>query len=382
MRGDGLRRRLAFLGLAVGELGVAITALVLFVLAVVGLALVVVAWGVPLVMAVAAVTRPLAQIQRQVAGYVQRRPVDAPYLRRTAGGPWVRLRGIVRDPARRRDLYWLGLQGSVGLVLAILAVVEGVFDLLLPFVPAGFALKLDCWLSAALLGITEKSALALRVEELAESRAETVDTQAAELRRIERDLHDGAQARLVALGMSLSLAETQLTSDPEAARSLLVEARASSGAALAELRDLVRGIHPPVLADRGLVGAVQALALAAPLDVRVHADGVGPLPAPVEAAAYFAVAEGLTNVVKHAGARKAEIFLAYRDGELRLELCDVGVGGATVTEGGGLHGIERRLAAFDGRVTLDSPVGGPTRLHMVLPCVSSSPKTSPSSETG
>jgi signal transduction histidine kinase len=382
VRGDGVRRRLAFLGLAVGELGVAICALVFFVLAVVGLALVVVAWGIPLVMAVAALTRPLAQLQRRMSGYVLGQPVDAPYLRRAAGGPWVRLRGIVRDPARRRDLYWLGLQGTVGLVLAILAVIEGILDLLLVFVPAGFALKLDCWLSATLLGVTEKSALALRVEELADSRAETVDTQAAELRRIERDLHDGAQARLVALGMSLSLAETQLASDPEAVRSLLVEARTSSSAALAELRDLVRGIHPPVLADRGLVGAVQALALAAPLEVAVDADGIGPLPAPVEAAAYFALAEGLTNVVKHGAAQRAEITLAHRDGELRLELRDDGVGGAVVADGGGLHGIERRLAAFDGRLTLDSPAGGPTRLHMVLPCASSSPKTSPSSETG
>ncbi|HEX7355648.1 MAG TPA: sensor domain-containing protein [Mycobacteriales bacterium] len=382
MRGVGMRRRLAFLGLAVGQLGVAACSLALFVLAVVGLGLVLVAWGIPLVVAVAALTRPLAQVQRRVSRYVLRQPVDSPYLRRTAGGPWSRLRGLVRDPARRRDLTWLGLQGTAGLVLAILAVLEGVLDLLLVFVPAGFALRLDCWLSAALLGVTEKSALALRVEELAESRAETVDTQAAELRRIERDLHDGAQARLVALGMSLSLAEAQLASDPEAVRSLLVEARASSLAALAELRDLVRGIHPPVLADRGLVGAVQALALAAPLEVGVHTGGVGPLPAPVEAAAYFAIAEGLTNVIKHGSARRAEISLSYAAGELRLELGDDGVGGAVVTDGGGLRGIERRLAAFDGRLAVDSPPGGPTRLHMVLPCASSSPKTSPSSETG
>ena len=131
-------------------------------------------------------------------------------------------------------------------------------DLLFWWLPAGRAVHTHARLSRALLAPSEKSRLALRVQHLTESRAETVDTQAAELRRIERDLHDGAQARLVALGMSLAMAEDQLAHDPEGARALLTEARTASSAALAELRDLVRGIHPPVLADRGLVGAVQS----------------------------------------------------------------------------------------------------------------------------
>ena len=153
-----------------------------------------------------------------------------------------------------------------------------------------------------MLAESEKSRLAQRVEHLTETRTETVDAQAAELRRIERDLHDGAQARLVALGMSLAMAEEQLDTDPDQARALLAEARTSSSTALSELRDLVRGIHPPVLADRGLGGAVAALALAAPIPVTVTDSTSGRLSAPLESAAYFVVAEALTNVIKHSGA--------------------------------------------------------------------------------
>jgi signal transduction histidine kinase len=234
----------------------------------------------------------------------------------------------------------------------------------------------------SLLSVSEKSRLALRVEELTESRAETVDTQAAELRRIERDLHDGAQARLVALGMSLAMAEQQLERDPEGARALLSEARSASSDALAELRDLVRGIHPPVLADRGLDGAVQALALAAPMPVEVVIELPERLPAPLESAAYFAVAEALTNVVKHAHAQHAWIRLEQVGEQLTISVRDDGLGGASPGGGSGLRGIERRLSAFDGTLTVESPSGGPTEVVMVLPCVSSSPKTSPSSGTG
>jgi signal transduction histidine kinase len=222
----------------------------------------------------------------------------------------------------------------------------------------------------------------MRVQQLTESRAETVDTQAAELRRIERDLHDGAQARLVALGMSLAMAEDELDRDPAGARALLAEARGASSAALEELRDLVRGIHPPVLADRGLIGAAQALALAAPLQVTVSAEVPDDLPAPVESAAYFVVAEALTNVVKHAGARHAEVTLTQAEDRLTIVVRDDGSGGADPALGTGLRGIARRLSAFDGTLTVSSPAGGPTALVMVLPCASSSPKILPSSGTG
>jgi signal transduction histidine kinase len=235
--------------------------------------------------------------------------------------------------------------------------------------------------SRPLLSASEKSRLAQRVEQLAASRAETVDTQSAELRRIERDLHDGAQARLVALGMNLAMAEQALARDPDAVRALLTEARTASTDALAELRGLVRGIHPPVLADRGLVGAVQALALAVPLPVEVRADVAGRLPAPVESAAYFAVAEALTNVIKHAGAKHVWIGLSHDGDRLTALVKDDGAGGADPGGGTGLSGIERRLAAFDGTVRLESPPGGGTELAMVLPCASSSPKILPSSGT-
>jgi signal transduction histidine kinase len=218
------------------------------------------------------------------------------------------------------------------------------------------------------LGRTSKVALSARVRQLTDSRSDTVDLQAAELRRIERDLHDGAQSRLVAMGMTLSAAERLLERDPAAARTLLTEARDSSAQALHELRDLVRGIHPPVLADRGLVDAIRARALEAPLPVQVRAPCTGRLASPVESAAYFAVSELLTNVVKHAGAGRVTVTVEHTRGTLRITVEDDGRGGADAREGGGLAGIRRRLAAFDGTLDAESPAGGPSRMHIVIPC--------------
>ncbi len=220
----------------------------------------------------------------------------------------------------------------------------------------------------ALLAPTESAALKVRVQQLAESRAETVDTQAAELRRIERDLHDGAQARLVSLGMSLGMAEERLANDPESARELLVEARTSASVAMAELRSLVRGIHPPVLADRGLDGAVRALALASTFPVEVVVVLPGRLPAPVESAAYFCVAETLANVAKHSQASSAKVSVHHDGDVLFVETWDSGVGGADQSKGTGLRGIAKRLSAFDGSVSVASPSGGPTVVHMEVPC--------------
>ena len=207
-----------------------------------------------------------------------------------------------------------------------------------------------------------------RVERLTQTRAEAVDTAAAELRRVERDLHDGAQARLVALGMSLRAAERLITSSPQAALELIAEARESSSKALIELRDLVRGIYPPVLADRGLADAVRALALDTPLRTEVDIDLAGRPDAPVESACYFAVAEALTNAVKHAGASRAQIRMRHRQGTLRIEVTDDGAGGADPANGSGLRGLERRLAAFDGIVAVSSPPGGPTLIVIEVPC--------------
>jgi signal transduction histidine kinase len=232
------------------------------------------------------------------------------------------------------------------------------------------------------LAPTKAAELRLRVTELTTTRADTVDAQAAELRRIERDLHDGAQARLVSLGMAIGLAEEMVDRDPATARKLLAEAREASSTALVELRHLVRGIHPPVLAERGLDGAIRALAMSLPVPVEVDAGLPGRPDTPVESAAYFVVAEALANMVRHSAARSAWVSLAYANGSLFMMVGDDGIGGADPLAGTGLRGIERRLAAFDGTMTLSSPPGGPTVVTMELPCVLSSPKTTPSSGTG
>src|SRR5262249_36568384 len=207
-----------------------------------------------------------------------------------------------------------------------------------------------------------------RITELEETRAGAVDQQDAELRRIERDLHDGAQARLVALGMSIGMAEQKLAADdPAAAQALLVEARAGAQEALEELRDLARGIHPPVLADRGLGAAISALADRSPRDVAVAVDVPEP-PAPaVEAAAYCVVAGALAKVGKHAQAGHVDIGIR-RDGDaLVVRIADDGRGGADAT-GKGLRGLARRVEALDGSLSVASPRGGPTVLEAGLRC--------------
>ena len=219
-----------------------------------------------------------------------------------------------------------------------------------------------------LLGRGPDPALARRVRELTETRAEAVTSAAAELRRIERDLHDGAQGRLVAIGMNLRAAEGMILSSPQEAAALLVEARVASVAALAELRGLVRGICPPVLADRGLGEAVRALALDLPLPCETEIDLPERLDAPLESACYFAVAEVVTNAVRHASARSLRIRAGRSAGLLRIEVTDDGVGGADPAAGSGLVGVERRLAAFDGILTVSSPPGGPTIVVMEVPC--------------
>jgi signal transduction histidine kinase len=203
-----------------------------------------------------------------------------------------------------------------------------------------------------------------------------VDTAAAELRRIERDLHDGAQARLVALGLSLRAAERLFPTSLEAVLALVSEARESSSLALTELRDLVRGIYPPVLADRGLGDAVRALALDLPLPVELDIDLPGEVELPVASAVYFSVAEVLANVTKHAGARAVRIQLSCSAGMLRAEVTDDGAGGADPALGTGLAGVERRLATFDGILAVSCPPGGPTIVVIEVPCALSSPKTS------
>jgi signal transduction histidine kinase len=227
-------------------------------------------------------------------------------------------------------------------------------------------LKTHAQVAALLLAPTKKE-MAARVDRLSQSRSQVVDASAAELRRIERDLHDGAQARLVSLGMSIGLAEQVVRENPDLALKLLAEARAASGQALSDLRHLVRGIHPPLLAERGLDGAVRALVLSLPLPVDLTIELPGRLPDPVESAAYFAIAEVLANVVKHSAASRAWVQLEHSDHRLVAIIGDNGTGGADPLAGSGLHGIEQRLAAFDGVLAVTSPAGGPTVVTMELP---------------
>ncbi|MDX3539291.1 histidine kinase [Streptomyces sp. MB09-01] len=241
-------------------------------------------------------------------------------------------------------------------------------------------LQLHARWSQRLLTAPHSTELTRRIEHLTGSRADILDVQAAELRRIERDLHDGAQARLVALGMTLDEATRLLDHDPPAARALLHEVRATSQRALQDLRELVHGVLPPVLADRGLGDAIRSLALDSHLDVHIDTTLPGRLPAPVESAGYFAVAELLANAAKHSGAPEAHIRLSHTDGALHITVTDNGHGGADL-DGNGLQGVRRRLDPFDGTLVLHSPRGGPTTATLEIPCASPSPKTSSSSGT-
>jgi signal transduction histidine kinase len=211
--------------------------------------------------------------------------------------------------------------------------------------------------------------LTRRVETLESTRAGAVEEQDAELRRIERDLHDGAQARLVALGLSLGMAEEKFRSDPEGAQKLVSEARAGVAEAIRELRDLSRGIYPPVLADRGIGAALATLADRSPLPTTVSVDLEERPPAAVETAAYFVAAEALANAAKHSGAGRVEISVARRNGTLEVAITDDGRGGADVS-GNGLVGLRRRVEALDGTLTVESPEGGPTTIRAELPCAS------------
>ncbi|MEV5502791.1 sensor domain-containing protein [Nonomuraea fuscirosea] len=356
-------------------------------------------------------------------------PVGTVYRTRAAAVRARRFEWTVRDPASWRDLAWLLLEVPVAAVLfavpalliggglillcwlwawtGALSLISGLTwspgDVLHAAVPmsanipapvAGLAaaalgiaaapalLRCHALLSRALLAPTRAAVLANRVDTLTSSRARISDAQAAELRRIERDLHDGAQARWVAVGMTLGAAEELIDRDPEAAKAVIAGAKNMSVAALGELRELIRGIHPPVLADRGLTDAVRTLAMDAPLEAEVHVDLPGRAAAPIEAAVYFAVSELLANVAKHAAASQVSVALTYENGLLRATVTDDGQGGAVAGHGGGLHGIRRRLDGFDGVLTLSSPPGGPTAATLEIPCALSSPKTSTSSGKG
>ena len=216
-------------------------------------------------------------------------------------------------------------------------------------------------------GLLGPSKLATRVVELESDRGVVVDTAAADLRRIERDLHDGAQARLVALAMDLGLAKEKLTEDPQAAARMVGEAHGEVKTALQELRDLARGIHPAVLTDRGLDAALSAVASRCTVPVQVEVD-LPSRPAPaIEGIAYFTVSELLQNISKHSRATMAMVDVWRVENRLMIQVTDNGVGGADVSGGSGLGGLAERLDAVDGILVVNSPVAGPTRITAELP---------------
>lgn len=373
--------RLRLTGYAALQALALVPLIVLFVFWVVGGVLMIV-WVGALLLAIAVpATRALANGHRRMAAGVLGRELPAPYVPLAGLSPLARLRAVATDPMTWRDLGWMLVAMTLGFVVSLTVVVLllGVATWWIWYYAAGPLMRLravtDQWLLSP--GVTER--LERRVEQLTETRTAAVDDSAAELRRLERDLHDGAQARLVALSLSLGMADEMFERDPEGARRLVNEARESGEIALDELRSVVRGIHPPVLADRGLVGAVEALALDMVIPVQVEASLAGRPTDPVESAVYFAVAECLANIAKHADAENAWIRLAHADGVLRAEVGDDGSGGADPTAGTGITGVMRRLRAFDGAMMVSSPVGGPTIVTMEVPCALSSPRTTPSS---
>ena len=235
-----------------------------------------------------------------------------------------------------------------------------------PWVTAGVR-ALDVNAARALLGPSRAQELEHRVEHLTQTRAGVVDAADAERRRLERDLHDGTQQRLVSLAMNLGMARAQAETTEEA-RQAITEAHEEAKAALAELRDLIRGLHPAVLEDRGLDAALSGVAARMPIPVRLTVD-LPRRPSPViEAVAYFVVSEGLANIAKHAQASQAEVFVQRTGDRLHVIISDDGVGGADPARGTGLIGLPRRASSVDGTFEIASPPGGPTLLTVDLPC--------------
>lgn len=325
--------------------------------------------------------------------------------------PPTRLRPALTDPTTRRELAWLVRHSTLGLLLGFLALLlmlfavrDATFPLWWRLAPQdssstslGFGVA-HSWADALavtllavgwiaiilglvpgmariqgkpgrrLLSAGPEADLSLRIAQLTATRAAALDAHATELRRIERSLHDGTQNRIVTVTVLLGAARRMVARDPAGAEELLERAQSAAEQALAELRTVARGILPPVLADRGLAGALNGLAASCPVPCRIDVEATQRCAASVEATAYFVVAEALTNIAKHSGARHAEVTVRTHEGRLRLRVTDDGHGGADEDGGSGLVGIRRRIAAHDGTLALASPRGGPTTLEVELPC--------------
>ncbi|MFD4699942.1 sensor histidine kinase [Streptomyces niveus] len=364
--------------------------------------------GVDLVLMLAATFGvPAAAVERRRMRLVEPVPVPNPHRSLVGAGRRGRLRTRLRERATWRELGYVvvfaPLQVCVGLALAIgltFAVIllaaplivwnAGSEDVMiipgrpvesplhaLPATAAGLLALVLCAYAAGLLaGAQVKTAVFVlsprdeerQVVELTRSRARLADAFEAERRRIERDLHDGAQAQLVALTMTLGLAELELRESGSPATELVSRARGEARLALTQLRDLVRGIYPQVLTDHGLDAAVAEIALRSPIPVDVDIDLPRRLPDAVETVAYFTVTEALTNAAKHSGATRLTVVGRLKRGTLTLVITDNGRGGAVPSAGAGLQGLADRVAILKGRLVVSSPVGGPTRVGVEVPC--------------
>ncbi|HUA72413.1 MAG TPA: sensor domain-containing protein [Solirubrobacteraceae bacterium] len=396
-------RDLLYVGLS-GPIGLAWLIVIVSMLAV-GFGLSVVIIGIPLLVLIFELIRLGARAERARAGLVLGTPIAQPVRPRAPGGFLRRVWGRITDRAGWKEIGFMLLLATVGTALgvivlalwsgavaaivapavhaaapsrsllgrqtawALIGIVIGGFVLaaLTLLVTRGFAAGLAA-IAKWLLAVDDRAVLAARVDTLEATRAAAVESADARLRRLERDLHDGAQHRLSYIAMELDRARAKLADDPEAASELLGRAHEESKRAMGELRDLVRGIHPSVLTDRGLDAAVSGLAerCPVPVDVDIHVD---PRPSTaIETAAYYVVAEALTNVGKHAGARSASVDI-HRDGSaLSIWVWDDGQGGASRRPGSGLEGLAQRVEALDGSLTVTSPSGGPTVIRAEIPC--------------
>jgi signal transduction histidine kinase len=360
--------------------------------------------GFPVVLATFWVFRWLADIERRRAALVFGEPLISDYRRPVADRRLAaRLKAAAHDPQRWKDVAYHLIFSVVGFIWGTLWLTLWCFVISSITLPAWWwampsdaqyvGMTLDTWqqtLGAAAIGVAVlpvtlfaqrglaasqagiarwllAPSLAARVERLTETRAGAVDVAQAELQRIERDLHDGAQARLVALAMDLGMAEERFDRDPESARELVGEARLEAKRALAELRDLARGIRPSLLAERGLGPAIAALAARSPVPATATCDVPRRPPGSVETAAWFVVSEALTNTAKYSGATRATVWITLRHGDLHVEIVDDGRGGAD-PGGAGLTGLAQRVEALDGTLEVNSPPGGPTLVRAVLPC--------------
>jgi len=380
-----------------------------------GVGLTVTLVGIPILIACVYAWGWLAELERRVIHALTGRRIANPYRPLPEGGRWKRLRARLADPATWKDLVFLLLQFPLGLasfVVAVVVLAVGLTGLTLPLwywapsdghdigvmtvdtlpealacVPVG-ALVLLLGIPAlaalgrlygayaeVLLGSNADPALTAEVSDLRGARARIIEAADAERRRIERDLHDGAQQRLVALALTLRIAEKRAAEgDPESAE-LIRKASDEAGLALEELRDLARGIHPAILTNRGLAAALHDLAARASVPVEVLEAPKERFPDPVEATAYFVVSECLVNIDKHAGASSATVAVGPEDGNLVVAVRDDGVGGAELHSGSGLQGLEDRVGALDGTLSLESPPSGGTDVRATIPLAATLPAT-------